>query len=72
MSIFHSRNMVVMMDGYLLKEQIGQNLEVYVDGIIIKSKEEDDFIRDIKEVFEQLRMYDIRLNPDKCVFRVKA
>lgn len=72
MSILHSRNMVVMMDGYLLKEQIGQNLEVYVDGIIIKSKEEDDFIRDIKEVFEQLRMYDIRLNPDKCVFRVKA
>lgn len=53
------------------EKQIGRNVEVYVDDIIVKSKWEGNLIQDIIEVFIQLRKYRLRLNPDKCVFGVQ-
>lgn len=55
------------------EKQIGRNVEVYVDDIFVKSKKEDDLIKDTgtAEVFEQLRRYRLSLNPDKCVFDVQ-
>nr|GEZ42610.1 reverse transcriptase domain-containing protein [Tanacetum cinerariifolium] len=36
-------------------KQIGRNLEVYVDDLVIKSRMEDEIIRDIEETFKTLR-----------------
>ncbi|GJY18857.1 reverse transcriptase domain-containing protein [Tanacetum coccineum] len=52
-------------------KQIGRNLEVYVDDLIIKSRTKDEIVRDIEETFKTLREINMKLNPKKCTFRVE-
>ncbi|GKD97811.1 reverse transcriptase domain-containing protein, partial [Tanacetum coccineum] len=52
-------------------KQIGRNLEVYVDDLVIKSRTEDEIIRDIEETFKTLREINMKLNPKKCTFGVE-
>jgi hypothetical protein len=53
-----------------LKEQIGRNVEVYVDDIIIKSAKADSLLDDLREIFANLGRYSIKLNSKKCSFGV--
>src|SRR5215216_4102379 len=55
-----------------LKNQLGRNIQVYVDDIIIKTKEEASLINDLRETFANLDRYRIKLNPDKCAFGVPS
>ena len=55
-----------------LHEQIGKNVLVYVDDIVIKTKEKRTLLDDLKETFANLRRYRMKLNPDKCTFGVPA
>ncbi|GJU70502.1 reverse transcriptase domain-containing protein [Tanacetum coccineum] len=52
-------------------KQIGRNLEVYVDDLVIKSCTEDEIVRDIEETFKTLREINMKLNPKKCTFGVE-
>ncbi|GJV41983.1 reverse transcriptase domain-containing protein [Tanacetum coccineum] len=52
-------------------EQIGRNLEVYVDDLVIKCRTEDEVVRDIEETFRTLRKINMKLNPKKCTFGVE-
>ncbi|GJR52454.1 reverse transcriptase domain-containing protein [Tanacetum coccineum] len=45
------------------QRQIGRNLEVYVDDLVIKSRTEEEIIRDITETFKTLRQINMKLNP---------
>ena len=47
-------------------------MEVYVDDMIIKSTRATDHPRDLQEAFEILNRFNMKLNPDKCTFGVKA
>jgi len=47
-------------------------MEVYVDDIIVKSDSVEQHANDLAEVFQQIRKYDMRLNPEKCVFGVEG
>ena len=47
-------------------------MEVYVDNMLVKSKQEELHLDDLRETFETLRKYQMRLNPAKCVFRVSS
>ncbi|GKE28572.1 reverse transcriptase domain-containing protein [Tanacetum coccineum] len=51
--------------------QIGRNLKVYVDDLVIKSRTEDEVIRDIEETFKTLRKINMKLNPKKYTFGVE-
>ncbi|GJT75060.1 reverse transcriptase domain-containing protein [Tanacetum coccineum] len=53
------------------QKQIGQNLEVYVDDLVIKSCTEQEVIRDIEETFKTLREINMKLNPKKCTFGMR-
>ena len=55
-----------------LQEQIGRNVQVYVDDIVIKTEKEDTLINDLQETFKNLNRYNIKLNPKKCTFGVPA
>ncbi|WVZ63905.1 hypothetical protein U9M48_013499 [Paspalum notatum var. saurae] len=55
-----------------LKDHIGKIVEVYVDDIVVKSRESDAFLWDLDDVFKSLRKYKMMQNPEKCVFRVAA
>ncbi|GJQ98337.1 reverse transcriptase domain-containing protein [Tanacetum coccineum] len=48
--------------------QVGRNMEVYVDDLVIKSHTEEEMIRDIDETFRMLRRINMKLNPRKCTF----
>ncbi|GJU49591.1 reverse transcriptase domain-containing protein [Tanacetum coccineum] len=50
------------------QRQIGRNLEVYFDDLVIKSHTEEEIIRDIAETFKTLRQINMKLNPKKCSF----
>lgn len=50
------------------KKQIGRNLEVYVDDILVKSLKEESHATDLQEIYEVVRAYHLKLNPAKCSF----
>ena len=37
----------------MFHDQIGQNVEVYVDDMLVKSKEEDSHLDDLRETFKK-------------------
>lgn len=39
----------------MFSRQIGRNMEVYVDNMLVKSKEEGSYLDNLKETFETLR-----------------
>ena len=45
-------------------------MEVYVDDMLVKSRKAELHLDDLKETFNTLRKYQMRLNPAKCVFGV--
>ncbi|GKC18249.1 reverse transcriptase domain-containing protein [Tanacetum coccineum] len=53
------------------QKQIGRNLEVYMDDLVIKSCTEQKVIRDIEETFKTLREINMKLNPKKCIFGMR-
>ena len=56
----------------MFTHQIGRNVQVYVDDMLVKSLHEDDHLGDLRETFDTLRVYNMQLNPGKCVFGVTA
>ena len=54
----------------MFSKQIGRNMEVYVDDMLVKSREELTHLDDLKETFATLKQYQMKLNPAKCVFGV--
>ena len=56
----------------MFTHQIGRNVQVYVDDILVKSLCEKDHLDDLQETFDNLRLYNMKLNPRKCVFGVTA
>jgi hypothetical protein len=55
-----------------LKSQIGKNVEPYVDNVVVKTTEEDQLIIGLTETFANLREFQWKLNPTKCVFGVPS
>ncbi|KAL0417367.1 UNVERIFIED_CONTAM: hypothetical protein Slati_3568600 [Sesamum latifolium] len=47
-------------------------MEVYVDDMLVKSMKGDDHLKDLKQAFEIIRAYGMKLNPTKCTFRVRG
>ncbi|KAL0320398.1 UNVERIFIED_CONTAM: Transposon Ty3-I Gag-Pol polyprotein [Sesamum radiatum] len=56
----------------IFRPQIGRNVEVYVDDMLVKSKKEEDHTKDLEETFSVLRKYKLKLNPTKCAFGVQG
>jgi hypothetical protein len=47
----------------ILENQIGRNVEAYIDDIVVKSKKCEDLLDDLEETFENLCKYNMILNP---------
>lgn len=56
----------------MFKGQIGRNVEVYVDNMLVKSLLTKKHLVDLNKTFQTLRKYKIKLNPRKCTFGVSA
>jgi len=46
-------------------------MAVYVDDMIVKSKSADHS-HDLRQTFDILRAFNMKLNPKKCVFGVRS
>jgi hypothetical protein len=55
-----------------LASQIGKNIEAYVDDVVVKTTEEDKLITDLAETFSNLREFQWKLNPTKCILGVPS
>ncbi|KAK4407729.1 Retrovirus-related Pol polyprotein from transposon [Sesamum angolense] len=56
----------------IFRPQLGRNIEVYVDDILVKSKEARNHVEDLEEAFAVIRKYRLKLNPRKCAFGVSG
>ena len=54
----------------MFTHQIGRNVQVYIDDMLVKSLHENEHLNDLQETFDTLRSYNMKLNPSKCVFGV--
>ena len=56
----------------MFTHQIRRNVQVYVDDMLVKSLCENDHLDDLRETFNTLCSYNMKLNPNKCAFGVTA
>jgi hypothetical protein len=55
---------------HVLGEHIGPTVEAYVDDIVVESKKVNNLVDDPNIAFKCLRVKNIKLNPENCVFGV--
>ncbi|XP_022638464.1 uncharacterized protein LOC111241956 [Vigna radiata var. radiata] len=56
----------------IFQNQIGRCMEVYVDDMVVRSCSHQQHLKDLAEVFHQLKQYGLRLKPSKCTFGVST
>ena len=56
----------------IFTKQLGRISEVYIDDMVIKSKEAYQHLQDIDECFQVLWYYRMRLNPTKYAFGISS
>ena len=56
----------------IMSDMIHREIEVYVDDMIVKSKERNEHTSVLQKFFNRLRQYNMRLNPQKCAFGVTS
>ena len=54
----------------LLHDMMHNKIEVYVNDMIVKSKEREGHIINLRKFFERIKKYRLRLNPQKCTFGI--
>ena len=54
----------------LLHNMMHNKVEVYADDMIVKSKDRESHTINLRKFFERIKEYRLRLNPQKCTFRV--
>ena len=47
----------------MLRPLLGKTIEVYIDDMLVKSKERPDHAEHLKKAFEFLRAYSMKFNP---------
>ena len=70
---FRAQNAGATYQHYMIKcfgDLIGQTVEVYVDDIVVRTREADQLVADLEQMFAQLRANGVRLSPGKCIFGV--
>ena len=54
----------------MFEPQLGKNVQVYIDDMVVKSKLVSEHLADLTHIFEILRRHKLSLNASKCSFGV--
>ena len=54
----------------IFEPQLGKNIEIYIDDMVVKSKVVSKHVRDLGDIFKILRKHKLHLNAAKCSFGV--
>jgi hypothetical protein len=55
-----------------LHTQLRQNVEAYVDDVVVKTREDEGLVSDLAETFDNQRKFKMKMNPKKCTFYVPS
>jgi hypothetical protein len=55
-----------------LGDLVRDKVEVYVDDIVVKTRESNSLLENLAQVFDKLRVTSTKLNPEKYVFGISA
>ena len=56
----------------MFTHQIGRKVQVYMEDMLVKSRREDDHLDNLKETFDTLFSYNMKLNLSKCAYKLTA
>ncbi|XP_019258411.1 PREDICTED: uncharacterized protein LOC109236671 [Nicotiana attenuata] len=56
----------------IFQENLGKTTKVNIDDMLVRSAQAEDHLRHFNETFDILRKYNMKLNPEKCVFSVAS
>ena len=56
----------------MFRPLLDNTMEVYIDDMLVKSKQRPDHTAHLQQTFDLLREYGMKLNPLKCAFGVSA
>lgn len=54
----------------MFKTQIGRNIKLYVDDMLVKNMKAERHVDDLEEALQTLRGFQMKLNLAKCAFGV--
>ena len=54
----------------LLHDMMHDKVEMYIDDMIVKSKDREGHVINLRKFIERIKEYKLRLNPQKCTFGV--
>jgi hypothetical protein len=57
---------------WCLHSHLGHNTKAYVDDVVVKTQEDEGLISDLVEAFDNLRNFEMKLNPKKYTFGVPS
>ena len=52
----------------MFEPQLGKNIEVYIDDMVVKSKVVSELVGDLENIFKILRKHTLHFNASKCSF----
>ena len=56
----------------MFQSLLGKTMKIYIDNMLVKSKELPDLVGHLQEAFKLLRAYGMKLNLSKSAFGVSA
>ena len=56
----------------MFRSLLGSTMEVYINDMLVKSKQRSDHAAHLQQTFDLLREYGMKLNPLKCAFEVST
>jgi len=57
---------------FIFHEYIGTLVEIYIDNVVVKSGDFVKHLADVRKILECTRRHDLKINPNKCAFRVSV
>jgi hypothetical protein len=54
----------------IFHDLLGLIIEVYIDGIVVRSASLDSYLTDLHLAFERMCRFGLKMNPLKCAFGV--
>ena len=56
----------------MFEPQLGKNIEIYVDDMVVKRKVVSEHLGDLGNIFDVLKRHKLHLNASKCSFSVRS
>lgn len=57
---------------YIFYELIGKIVDIYIDGVVVKSGGYREHLADLRKTLECTRRHGLKMNPNKCAFGVST